>query len=72
LEKVSLEATTFKASGNGVNDWWPMIRRNTGFTGSDGSELIAPLEKAWEFKAEGDIESPPAVAYNLVFFGIYV
>jgi len=46
-----------------------MLRRDSGFTGSDGSSVNAPLEKAWEFKAGGDIESSPAVAYGLVFFG---
>jgi serine/threonine-protein kinase len=28
-----------------------------------------PLEKLWEFRARGDIESSPALAYGLVFFG---
>lgn len=48
---------------------WPMLRRDAAFTGSDGSPVLAPLEKIWEFRAGGDIKSSPAVAYGLVFFG---
>jgi outer membrane protein assembly factor BamB len=48
---------------------WPMLRHDPPGTGSDGSSLMAPLEKAWEFQAGGGIESPLAAAYGLVFFG---
>ncbi len=48
---------------------WPMVRRDAAYTGSDGSPVQAPLEKVWEFQAGGSIESWPALAYNMVFFG---
>jgi hypothetical protein len=46
-----------------------MLRHDPSGTGNNGTSLIAPLEKAWEFKATSDIESPLAAAYGLVFFG---
>ncbi len=46
-----------------------MLRRDAEASGSDGSSIIPPLEKAWEFRAGGAIESAPAVAYGIVFFG---
>ncbi|MFQ6081082.1 MAG: PQQ-binding-like beta-propeller repeat protein [Candidatus Bathyarchaeia archaeon] len=48
---------------------WPMLRRDAAYTGSDGTPVQAPLEKVWEFRAGGNIESSPAVAYGMVFFG---
>ena len=48
---------------------WPMLRRDAAYTGSDGTPVQAPLEKVWEFRAGGDIESSPAVTYGVVFFG---
>jgi outer membrane protein assembly factor BamB len=48
---------------------WPMLRHDPASTGSDGSHLQAPLDKAWEFQASGEIESSLAAAYGMVFFG---
>lgn len=48
---------------------WPMIRRDAAHTGSDGSPLQPPLEKIWEFKAGGNIESNLSLAYGMVYFG---
>lgn len=52
-----------------VSDAWPMLRHDPACTGSDGSSPQAPLEEAWNFQAAGDIESPLAAAYAMVFFG---
>ena len=48
---------------------WPMLRRDAAYTGSDGTPVLAPLIKVWEFRAGGDVKSSPAVAYGMVFFG---
>jgi outer membrane protein assembly factor BamB len=52
-----------------TEEGWPMIRNDSACTGSDGSNIRAPLEKAWEFQAGNNIESPLTAAYGMVFFG---
>jgi outer membrane protein assembly factor BamB len=52
-----------------TEEGWPMIRHDPACTGSDGSTIKVPLERAWEFQASGNIESPLAAAYGMVFFG---
>ncbi len=54
-----------------------MRRRDAAASGSDGSSIIPPLEKVWEFQARKKIEffgdkfdkSALAVAYSTIFFG---
>lgn len=48
---------------------WPMLRRDAAYTGSDGTPIPPPLEQVWEFKAGSRIESHPALAYGMVYFG---
>jgi len=67
--EVSQEETKAIEKGVVIEEAWPMLRHDSAGTGSDGSSLQAPLEKAWEFQASGDIESPLAAAYGMVFFG---
>jgi len=67
--KVSKEEMKPIEKGAVSEEAWPMLRHDSAGTGSDGSSLQAPLEKAWEFQASGDIESPLAAAYGMVFFG---
>jgi len=67
--KVSEEETKATQKEAVSEEAWPMLRHDPACTGSDGSSLQAPLEKAWEFQAGGDVESPLAAAYGMVFFG---
>jgi len=69
LTKVSQEGKQTPQKEPAIDEGWPMTRHDPACTGSDGSALQVPLEKAWEFQANGNIESPLAAAYGTVFFG---
>lgn len=57
----------YKSEPNFSADW-PMLGHDPGNCFSDGSNLLPPLQKAWEFKAGGGIYCSPVPAYGMVFF----
>ncbi|MHA1961183.1 MAG: outer membrane protein assembly factor BamB family protein [Candidatus Thorarchaeota archaeon] len=69
IDNDQSEGLVFKQEETAVVEDWPMIRRDAAYSGSDGSSLQPPLEKKWEFKARGNIESTPSLAHGMVFFG---
>ena len=52
-----------------ATDDWPMLGHDPANTYCDGSDVQAPLQKVWEFQADGGIRSSPVPAYGMVFFG---